>query len=206
VSSEAHRRKIDDVGFIAALLDSLTVSQSIDPRRVFSTGISNGGIFSNYLASRLSARIAAIAPVAGLMPDVLSTAFAPTDPVSVFELQGTKDPLVPFEGGGVARGNRGYVLGALESARKWAEHDGSSRAPTTGTLPDTDPRDGCRVSWQRWSGGRANSEVLLYTLEGGGHTWPGGRAVLPKAIIGNTCRDINATTAIWEFFAAHPKP
>jgi poly(3-hydroxybutyrate) depolymerase len=67
--STAHREKLDDVGFVTALIDTISREHAVDPLRVYATGMSNGGIFSHYLAARLSERIAAIAPVVGGMAE-----------------------------------------------------------------------------------------------------------------------------------------
>jgi polyhydroxybutyrate depolymerase len=202
----AHRQGVDDVAFIAALLDDLARRHPIDAKRVFATGISNGGIFSHYLAANLADRIAAIAPVAGGLADPFYWTFAPSQPVSVFILQGAADPLMPFDGGAVAWGGRGQIIATAETVRLWRQQDHTRTFPATGLLPDIDAKDGCRVRWSSWRGGRLDSEVLLYVEEGAGHTWPGGSEYLPKAIIGGVCRDFDASEAIWEFFKAHPRP
>jgi polyhydroxybutyrate depolymerase len=205
LDTAAHREGVDDVAFIAALLDQLAHRHPIDPKRVFATGISNGGIFSHYLAAKLADRIAAIAPVAGGLADPFYLGFAPSQPVSIFILQGTADPLMPFDGGAVAF-RRGQIIATDETVRLWRQQDRTRAVPATGLLPDVDAEDGCRVRWSSWRGGRLNSEVLLYAEEGGGHTWPGGPQYLPKGIIGGVCRDFEATEAIWEFFKSHPRP
>lgn len=75
----------------------------------------------------------------------------------------------------------------------------------TGVLPDTDPTDGCRVSWKKWTGGKNGTEVWLYAEEGAGHTWPGSPNT-PAASIGAVCRDFAAAETAWSFFKSHPKP
>jgi len=201
----AQRRPTDDVAFISTVIDSLTAELGLDPRRIFATGLSNGGSFAHYLAANLARRIAAVASVAGGLGVPFAHVFAPAAPVSVFIMQGTEDPLVPYRGGRVAGGRLGSELGAEATARRWEDADGMRAEPATGTLPDTDPNDGCLVTWQRWSGGRKRTEVWLYKLEGGGHTWPGGPQYLPRRLVGRVCRDFNATFAIWDFFFGHGK-
>jgi polyhydroxybutyrate depolymerase len=90
--------------------------------------------------------------------------------------------------------------------RLWREADQTRAVPVSGDLPDGDPKDGCRVRWSSWRGGRLDSEVLLYVEEGAGHTWPGGSQYLPKAVIGRVCRHFDGTQAIWDFFKTHPRP
>ena len=203
--SAAQRPNVDDVAFVSAVIDTLTAELHLDPRRIFATGLSNGGTFSHYLAANLARRIAAVASVAGGLTAPFVHVFAPAAPVSVFIMQGTADPLVPYRGGGVAGGRLGFELGAEATARRWEDADGMRAEPATGMLPDTDPNDHCRVSWQRWSGGRKRTEVWLYRLEGAGHTWPGGPQYLPRRLVGRVCRDFNATFAIWNFFFSHGK-
>jgi polyhydroxybutyrate depolymerase len=204
-TSKAHREKIDDLAFVSALLDTLGKDQSIDPKRIFATGVSNGGIFSHYLAANLAPRIAAIAPVVGGIADPFFKRFHPDRPVSVFIVQGTKDPVVPYEAGWVAR-NRGKIIATEEAVNLWVRHNGCDAKPATGTLADKDPKDGCIVQWSRWSKGRDKTEVLLYKIDGGGHTWPGGPQYLPVSVIGKVCRDFDATQTIFEFFKDHPRP
>lgn len=203
--SVAQRGDVDDVAFVSALLDTLTAELRVDPRRIFATGLSNGGAFSHYLAANLASRIAAVASVAGGLAWPFAYRFAPVAAVSVLVIHGTADPLVPYRGGAVAGGNLGREMGAEATARRWEDADGIRGEAATGELPDTDPADGCKARWRRWSGGRKRTEVWLYTLEGGGHTWPGGPQYLPRRLIGRVCRDFDATFAIWDFFSRHGK-
>jgi polyhydroxybutyrate depolymerase len=202
-TSRAHRDHVDDVAFVAALLDAVSRIHPVDPRRIYATGISNGAIFSHYLAAHLSSRIAAIAPVVGGIADPPDPWFRPERPVSVLILQGTTDPLVPYHGGPVAFG-RGRIIDTEEAARRWAAVDGASREPTEEALPAADRRR-CGGARKTYTGGRDGSEVALVRLEGGGHTWPGGAQYLPEMLIGRVCPDFDATALIWAFFKAHPK-
>jgi polyhydroxybutyrate depolymerase len=202
-SSRAHRDHVDDVAFVAALIDAIGRAHAVDPRRVYATGISNGGIFSHYLAAHLSARIAAIAPVVGGIADPPDAWLRPEQPVSVLMLQGTRDPLVPYHGGAVAF-DRGKIIDTEEAARRWAALNGG-REPVREPLP-ADGKDRCGGLRTIYPGGRDGSEVTLVRLDGGGHTWPGGAQYLPERLIGRVCRDFDATVLIWDFFKAHPKP
>ena len=202
-SSRAHRDHVDDVAFVTALIDAIGRAHAVDPRRVYATGISNGGIFSHYLAAHLSARIAAIVPVVGGIADPPEAWLRPEQPVSVLMLQGTRDPLVPYHGGAVAFG-RGKIIDTEEAARRWAALNGG-REPVREPLP-ADGKDRCGGLRTIYPGGRDGSEVTLVRLDGGGHTWPGGAQYLPERLIGRVCRDFDATVLIWDFFKAHPKP
>ncbi|MDQ7842789.1 MAG: PHB depolymerase family esterase [Armatimonadota bacterium] len=201
----AQAEGIDDVGFIAALITRLSTEYPVDPRRVFSTGISNGGFMSQLLAARLSSRLAAIAPVAAGMAPAVAASLHPERPVSVLVINGTDDPLVPYEGGPVAR-NRGETISTEEIIRKWAAANRCPGPPEVSALPETAPTDGTRVKRTAYTACAEQTAVVLYTIEGGGHTWPGGPQYLPRAIVGRVSREINATEVIWQFFAAHPRP
>ncbi|MCI0750006.1 MAG: hypothetical protein L0Y32_05635 [Nevskiales bacterium] len=206
---KAQRDEVDDLAFISALLDDVAKDYKVDPRRVFSTGISNGAIFSHYLAANRSSRIAAIAPVVGGLPEPSSVHFKPEQPVSVLILQGTDDPLVPYNGGDVTPpgvGKRGKIVATDEAVRQWVAHNACRREPVTEDLMDTNAADGCRVKKFTYAKGKDGTEVVLYRMAGAGHAWPDGLQYLPEKIIGKVCRDFDGAAVIWEFFKAHPKP
>lgn len=191
----------DDVGFVRALVDSLGRQVGVDARRVYATGISNGAMFAYRLACDLPGVFAAIAPVAGAVPASLAERCGSAAPVSVLAMQGTADPFVPYRGGGVTlRG--GPVLSAEGSAEFWARVNGCAAAPDAGPAMDS-VSDGTRLRRTAWHGCPAERAVVLYTIEGGGHTWPGGPAAASR--VGRASREIDATAAIWSFFQRHPR-
>ncbi|HKK42459.1 MAG TPA: PHB depolymerase family esterase [Bacteroidales bacterium] len=208
-NDRAHRENIDDVGFISALIDTMIRHYNADPGRVYVTGISNGAIMSYRLACELSDRIAAIAPVDGNMPCHLFPECSPSKPVSVLAINSTDDPLVPYNGGeihgGIRRINLGKVLSAEESVMFWVKHDSCSLPPVITDEPDRDPEDGTRVRKMLYPNGVEGTEVILYKIEGGGHTWPGGIQYLPVLLIGKTSWDIDANEVIWDFFKKHSR-
>jgi polyhydroxybutyrate depolymerase len=202
-TTPADKAHVDDVAFLSSMIDQLATRYPIDPNRVFATGLSNGGFMSMRLACELSDRIAAVAPVAAALPTNLSHTCAPTRPVSILEIQGTEDPLVPYEGGEITGPNGGQTLSATDSAARWAKLDrcgqpryvpiftGSAGATTIRGTTYDDCRDG--------------SQVQLLTVEHGGHTWPGGEQYLPVGIIGRTSDLIDASQEMWTFFDKHPR-
>jgi polyhydroxybutyrate depolymerase len=194
---------VDDVKFLSALVEKLSAEYRVDPKRVYSTGISNGGFMSQRLACDLSDRIAAIGVVAATMGEQLSRRCKPAKPVSVLILQGTEDPLVPYQGGRVNVRGGGAIISATAARDIWVKLDGCRGGIEKSELPDSS-EDGTRTHVERWRGCRNSTEVALYTIEGGGHTWPGGRQYLPERIIGRTAREFHATEVIWEFFEKHP--
>jgi polyhydroxybutyrate depolymerase len=203
--SREHKESIDDVGFIAAIVDTLRKVYGIDSRRIFATGISNGGFFSHYLAARRADIFAAVAPVSGGIAIPFEKIFSPQLPVSVLIIQGTEDPLVPYGGGGVMRGKRGYFISTDEAVSRWVKTNGCAGTPVVVKLPDRDVHDGCTEVMTRWTSCLSGTTVELLRIEGGGHTWPGGAQYLPRFLVGRVCRDFDATEEIWRFFAHHPR-
>ena len=199
--SEAHRRMIDDVGFFRALIEYLVSKHEIDSDRVFVTGISNGGLMSFRLACSLSDRIRAIAPVTASIQPAILPLCGSESAVSLAVLNGTEDPLVPYYGGQIRvfRQQRGEVLSTDETIRIWLTKNRCTPKPKVTALPDL-TKDGTRVTKTEYNECGAGSKVVLYRIEGGGHTWPGGRQYLPVRLIGRTSRDINACDEMWSFF------
>ncbi|HEY4710438.1 MAG TPA: PHB depolymerase family esterase [Candidatus Acidoferrales bacterium] len=198
----------DDVGFIRALIDEVARAHSLELRRVYSTGISNGGFFTNRLACDLGDKIAAIASVAATMPESLAVACKPSRAISVMYIQGTEDPLVPINGGkvGFRRGRSyGESISLADAEAFWCKNDRIRSTSTATDLPDH-ASDGTHVHREIWSGGADDTEIVVYTIEGGGHTWPGGPQYLPKLVVGKASQNLNATRTIWEFFKTQVLP
>ena len=191
-------RVADDVGYVRKLLEDLATVVHIDPRRVFATGMSNGAMMCYRLAAELSERIAAIAPVAGTMA---IDHCQPRRPVSVLHFHGTKDGLVHW-GGPDERTPKNIKFHSVdETIRDWVKADGCPETPLVADLQDL-ANDGTRVRRQRYGPGKEGSEVVLYIIEGGGHTWPGRD---PRVrILGKSTRDVAANDLIWDFFQRHP--
>jgi len=188
---------IDDVGFIRALIDKLIRENHIDPKRVYATGMSNGGFFSSYLACRLTDKIAAIAAVAATMGEGEPEQCSPSRPISVLYMHGSKDPIVPIEGGAVLK-TRGKCVSQDTAVRFWRDFD--KTGPRSGVPSPAD------VHLAVYSGGKAGTEVVQYVVDGAGHVWPGGSQYLPAFIIGHATKAINASEIVWEFFQKHPLP
>lgn len=198
----AQREDIDDTGFLAELVERLAREYRIDRRRVYVTGVSNGAFMSHRLACEHADLFAAFAPVIGSMAENIVAGCRPGRSVPMLIMNGTEDALVPWEGGHVRFGRRqlGRILSTPASVEFWVRHNGCRTTAVTTELPDRDPRDGTRVTLSRYSGCRDGVAVLLYTVRGGGHTWPGGWKYLPEFMIGRTSQDVIASEIIWEFF------
>jgi polyhydroxybutyrate depolymerase len=196
----------DDLAFAGAIVDDLEHRYSIDPARVYATGFSNGAVFSNYLACNQANRFAAIAPVSGPMPVVDAPNCHPQRAVSFLEINGTADPIVPFDGGQIvlAGMNRGLVLSFAQTGAFWAKNAQCAASPTVTALPAIAPPDGTSVTRSSFSGCRSGTGIEGYAVSGGGHAWPGGPQYLPKLFVGIASRQLDASETIVQFFLAHP--
>jgi polyhydroxybutyrate depolymerase len=194
----------DDVGFIRALITELKRSHYADPKRIYATGISNGGFFSNRLACDLTDKLAAIAAVAATMPESLVPVCKPSAPISVMFMHGSKDPLVHIDGGPVLR-DRGVAISLARAQEFWRSWDGASSTAVVKEFPD-EAHDGTSIRHEVYGGGKQGTEVVVYIIEGGGHTWPGGPQYLPAFLIGKASHNLDATETIWDFFKKHTRP
>lgn len=201
-ASPADRHHINDVAFLVGLVTKVQHDYGVAPGHVFVTGMSNGGFMSNRLACDRADVFAAVAPVAGTLG--VGVTCNPSQPVSVWEAHGTADPLVPFKGGAVrGRGGLSHSISADTMVDKWRSADGCQGDPAMEALPDV--RDGTVVHRYESTGCAANTEVVFYKIDRGGHTWPGGKQYLPTAVIGPTTRALDGSEAIAQFFLAHTR-
>ena len=199
---DAYAEDVDDISFISSVINEMQSSLPVDPNRIFATGISNGAMMSLHLAHKLSEKIRAIAPVCGSIAENQAKAFRPAHPVAVLVINGTDDPLVPYDGGYVLseRSRRGRIVSTNKMMEIWMSLIPSSDKPKSQAMRDADQNDGClpeRIIFPSWG---INNPVQLVRITGGGHTWPGGKQYLPKMIVGKVCKDFKAEEVIWEFF------
>ncbi|MBL9028796.1 MAG: prolyl oligopeptidase family serine peptidase [Myxococcales bacterium] len=189
--------EIDDVGFVAALLDQLEATICVDRRRIYASGMSNGGILSHRLACELPSRFAAVAPVAGAE---MAPTCTPSEPVALMHIHGTADGHVPPEGGfGCGPANVSFppLADTLERRRLINGCEESPSPTFTAGDGTCSAYDGCAA------------DVVLCLIQGGGHSWPGGE---PNADViecpedGPQSTTFSASEEVWRFFAEHPKP
>jgi polyhydroxybutyrate depolymerase len=195
----AVQNKVDDVAFILALLDDLMRAYPVDTGRVYVTGMSNGAVMAYRLASELSDRIAAIAPVAGAVGTENNQ---PKRPVSVLHFHGTKDEYVPFLGGRGEKSITGtHVCSVDHSIQTWVKLNGCGETPRADVL--SKHGDEMTVTRQSYGGGKDGAEVTLVVIDGGGHTWPGRKS--PAATLGKSATNVSANDLMWEFFQKHKR-
>jgi len=123
-------------------------------------------------------------------------------------IHGADDPLVPINGGKIGfRSGRsfGECISLADGEAFWRKNDGIRSAPTATDLPDR-VGDGTRVRLEIWSGGAHDTEIVVYTILGRGHTWAGGPQYLPRLVVGKASQNLNATRTICEFFQAQVLP
>jgi polyhydroxybutyrate depolymerase len=183
--------EMPDVIFISDMIDELEHLYNIDPNRIYANGLSNGGGMSYLLGCKLSGRIAAVGSVAGAYVFPLDDC-KPSRPVPMIAFHGTADPIVPYQGGP----SRDFNL-PFPAIPEWM----ADRAELNecGRIPSELPKVGA-VSGIRYSNCTQGADVVFYSIQGGGHAWPGGEP-LPEWIVGHTTQDINATQTMWEFFS-----
>ncbi len=192
----AVKNRSDDVAFLGKVLDELPKLANVDTKRVYVTGMSNGGMMSYRLAAELADRVAAFAPVAGTQAfDKLS----PKRPVPLLHIHGTKDTLVPFEGYRNATKGVAAILSVEESVNAWVKANGCKTEPKISETPMT--KDKLKVIRKDYGAGESGAEVILYVIEGGGHTWPGMPGM--PSFLGENTMNINANDLMWEFFQRH---
>jgi polyhydroxybutyrate depolymerase len=193
---------IDDVGFIRAMLVDLQRRARVDQRRIFATGASNGGMMSFRLGCEASDVFRAIAPVIANMSVDLVQTCRPARGVSVLMIPGTADPLMPYGGGPVAArfGRHGNVVSSDQTLEHWVRVLDCRQAPSRSRLGRAG--DPTPVAILRYAGcSRDQASLQRWTVEGGGHTWPGTRSnPMVERAFGPTA-DFAATEIILDFFS-----
>lgn len=192
----ALEHNVDDVEFIRRLINKLQQELTVDCRRIFVTGISNGGMLTYRLACELSDTIAAIAPIAAAMNyepiEVL-------DSVSVIIFHGTDDDFVVYEGGKprktIDTRHKRIDKPVSHAVSFWTKHNEYPPTPQK--------KENGNITKETYCSGKNGTEVVLYTIKGGNHSWPGGLKAYERGDAPTT--EISATDVMWEFFKNHPK-
>jgi polyhydroxybutyrate depolymerase len=197
---------IDDVGFLSDLIDYSIKNYRADPERIYLTGLSNGGMMTLRMGIEKSSTFAAIASVIANIPVNISSS-VPEKPLAVLIMNGTDDPLVPWKGGAVKVFGKEYgdVISTTETVNFWVKHNSCNEIPSVAELPDKDKTDHSTVKVSIYGEGKEGSEVVLYEIKGGGHSFPGSNAPESPYLVGYKNKDIVATEIIWEFFQKHRK-
>tara|TARA_Y100000310_G_scaffold194711_2_gene194711 strand:+ start:3786 stop:4748 length:963 start_codon:yes stop_codon:yes gene_type:complete len=192
----------NDIGFLNAMLDDLEIKFNIDKKRIYATGMSNGGFMTYRVACEMADRIAAIAPVASTL---LMDNCNPSRSISVIHFHGLKDKIVNFEGGPSKIKSNLKILDDLRSVEESINNFVNiNNCPTTSKITYQNREATCKT----YSPCNQNTEVTLCTIKDGGHTWPGGNYGIDKTwykkFVGKLSHDISANDAMWDFFEKHP--
>jgi len=195
--------QVDDLGFVGRLIDDIASRFPVDAKRIYASGFSQGGMLCYRLACDevLSARIAAIAPVGAVMTVPHADCRA-ARAVPVMAFAGVRDPIILYNGGTsdkIPRNDRINRPSVKSGIDFWVGRAG---------LPATPMASGERGAavMEQYGPDEAGHEVILWSLQDGGHTWPGANSVLPEWLVGSVNRDVNASQLICDFFARHQLP
>ena len=188
----------NDIQFVVDLIDVVSSQICIDPARIYSTGMSNGGLFTSTVVCALSERIAAAVSVAGVTHH---ESCSPTRAVPYLAFHGTDDAVVPFNGGGESALDG--TDGSSEFFEQVIPEEFAEFADSSGCSGSTDSEITPEVTLTSYSGCNDDVPLGFYTIEGGGHTWPGSSISAAIPTLGVTNLDISATEIAWEFFSQH---
>jgi polyhydroxybutyrate depolymerase len=194
--------RVDDVGFVRALIAELSGKLPIDRRRVYATGLSNGGMMAHRLAAEASDLIAAVAPVAGGM--VLAV-IRSTRAVPVMHIHSVDDPRALYTGGlgppFPMTKSQVFHPNIDEMIAKWVRHNGCASQPNTAERRTDRNSRGHGATKYVYANCRDDAEVVLWKLSGAGHVWPGGKQKVMERLLGPSTDIIDANREMWNFFS-----
>lgn len=200
-SDDKGHPKTDDVLFISRLLKEIKIDYHYDSSKVFIAGVSNGGLLALRLAQEIPKKITAFAAVMASMPKNTECVNSRV-PISALFMNGTEDPIIPFEGGEVP-GNGGTVKAVEKSVDYWIARDHTAEKPIEKNIPNTNENDDCLAKEFLYKNGTDNTEVAFYKIKNGGHTEPSisqRYRNLYLSVVGNQNGDFEMASIIWDFF------
>ncbi len=195
----------DDVHFIEVLINHLEMQYAIDPRRIYVSGTSNGGFMAQRLGIELNNKIAAVASIVAAKPAV-SECHTSFGPISILFMNGTDDNHMPYNGGYLSNPpnpHSGSVLSTDETIRYWVNFNHTDTVSEIYTFPDLDTSDGGVVQRFTYKNGRSGTEVVLYKINGGGHSAPSISEQYSgyyEQYFNKQNHDIEMTLEVWNFF------
>ena len=184
-----------DLQFLQRMLDRVATNYPVDTRRIYAVGLGEGGLLAIRIGCNGADRIAAIAVVAAAMPQMQNC--VPSRPLPVLLMNGTDDPIVPYDGGRY-RDSVIRLLSAEDSAKEWARLNHCSEKPSETKLRAL-PGGGKDTKVYLFDRCQENAQVALYSVKNGGHTWPGGEQYMSEKEVGKTSHALNANETIWSF-------
>ena len=196
----------DDVGFIEDMLDEIESNYDYNENKTYVMGTSNGGHMSIRLAEEIPDRITAFTAVVAAN-SANSQCTQSSVPVSAMFMNGTQDPILPYNGGEMIS-NRGLVYSADESVDYWVNKNGTSTTPIIENISNNNPDDGCHAVKYTYQNGTNGTEVVLYQIVDGGHAEPSIQERYRNfylAVVGNQNGDFEMANAVWDFFKTKSK-
>ena len=193
----------NDSEFLLGLVETLAGEYSIDTDRVYVAGISNGGYMAQRLACYAPERFAGFASVAAGGYGAMALDCKEYSPVNILYIHGTEDALVPWQGLQIENANGNQELVAMsitDSLKFWSRRNHCGQDVLRQQLPQGGDSPGTSVQFLTARECRADAEVSLYAVIGGGHNWPGNRSVIPPDVAGAVNMDIHASDVILSFF------
>ena len=198
---------VDDVEFIDGILSQINQKYSIDKKRICATGISNGGLFSFRLACERSEIFSSVIPVAANMGLEKSRKCSPKKAISILNIMGDEDPLIPFSGGDIkgplGLKKLGKVLSSKDTFEFWKKQ--LSCTDQASSILNKEFKDGTSIEEIKALKCKNNIQFSQIIVHGGGHTWPGGRAYLTERLVGKTTKNYNASLNLLDFCINNPK-
>ena len=192
----AYDAGIDDIAFFDEMINRISEDYSVNAKKIYACGMSNGAFMSVSLACHLSDRIAAVAAVAGNMAPSPEN-YCNGGPVPVLLIGGTDDPIVPYNGGEISGGS--VALGFPDTYIFWRDHNGCYDFGVDSSWADMDPDDGTTVIVHSHVSCDSSTNVILYEVKGMGHTWPQGSQYLKESRIGKVSQEFNGPEVISNF-------
>lgn len=186
---------VDDVGFIEALIDTISAHYSIDQNRVYCTGMSNGSFMACYLACQ-SDRFAAVGGVTGSMSNSMYANCNPSHPTPIIHIHdGTSDDTNPYDG-------TSTMTPIADLTMFWVNQNNCNPTPLISSVADLDSGDNATAEHYVYIDGIDGNTIEHFKVLGGGHSWPGGPTPFSSEV---TCMDFNASKEIWRFFSQYEK-
>ncbi|MDR3419037.1 MAG: PHB depolymerase family esterase [Nevskia sp.] len=182
----------DDVGFLSALIDHAVAVDGVDRQRVYASGYSGGGFMAERLACQASDKLAGFVAVAATLRSSLQSICRPTHPMAVAFMDGTSDLLVPY-------GGEPTVDSAAVATAFWATQNHCAANQTETSVLPLVVNDGTSIARTEFTGCPADAAARLYTVNHGGHTWPGSAYSGYTFYVGRTTQNLDATIEIWDF-------
>jgi len=190
---------IDDVGYLTTLIDFFIRDFKADPKRVYFSGSSNGGMMTYRLSCDIPNKIRAIAPFVSTISPKIAKEFANAKPIPIIITSGTADSVIKWAGGSIKVTRTPEILSGDDNVAYWVARNSAKKKAKITKLPDLEPGDHSTVEIQHYKG---KNDVILYKIIGGAHTHPTLR-ILGKPLVKGLNMDYNSFERVWDFMMSY---